>query len=268
MKNMFKLAAVAVSMALAASLVACSSGDDVVDASTPKYLLAERIDKYVASIKYDQNVSDKEIESLGKAHDAEMEFFGGCEDCLGLYFKTLKKDLYIYVEGEQLLDSDGIKDVKDSLEADLRLKKSCYGKENVYHRMYVYRPAIDVAIGKVGADSKAREKVLDIGESDGNKILDSKLNGRQLDTMKAYTDAAAALKAALSDDDKKTCETIIKAADAVIGAFKNENVTKPEIVKVIAAVDAMSLEIKTKVSDAIFKKYNDIETEYRASLVK
>ena len=40
MKNMFKLAAVAVSMALVTSLVACSSGDDdVVDATTPKYLL-------------------------------------------------------------------------------------------------------------------------------------------------------------------------------------------------------------------------------------
>lgn len=244
MKNMLKLAAIAVSMALVTSLVACSSGDDdVVDATTPEYLLKAQIDKYVASIGYNQNVSDDEIKSLEKAHEAVVDMLGDCADCLEFYFGTLK-----WNTREDDISSTSVENLKSELEY---LKK--YGKEEDFHKVYVYKPAIYQAIEDV---AEAEKDVSAIGDpslnpvTEKNTILDGKLNDRQLESMKAYTDAVEALKNALNDDDKKTCKTTIEAADKVIEIFnklENKGVTKPHIDAVIVAVDVMCEDIRTNV---------------------
>lgn len=271
MKNMFKLAAVAVSMALVMSLAACSSGDDdVVDASTPKYLVAAQIDQYVASIDYNQNVSDDEIKSLGKAHEAVMDMLDGCADCLDAYFVEVKKiDYKHHVENDNKKEEWDSRDPIDSTDIKEAIKNlaylKSYGTEKAYHKVYVYKPAIEKALrklvwfGKTGDNyyislyTKVRSDVDAIGDPEGdtvNTIRDGKLNDRQAASMKAYTDAYEALKAALSDDDSKKCETTIKAADDAIEAFgklENKNVTNAEIGKVIAAVDDMCKDIQINI---------------------
>lgn len=254
MKNMFKLAAIAVSMALVMSLAACSSGDDdVVDASTPKYLVAAQIDQYVASIKYEQNVSDDEIKSLKETHEDFMKFIDGCADCLDAYFSSLKSKA-------PLLDEDGkvilyVSAEIEELKAGIKWIKNCYGTKEIYHEAFVYKHAVGKALYNVW--SKTRKNVDDIGDPNGDTILKGALNERQAASMKAYTDAVAALKAALSDDDSKKCETKIKAANDAIDAFgklENKNVNRNEIVKVLDAVDEMCEDINTKVYDKLTKK--------------
>lgn len=246
MKNIFKLAAVAVSMALVTSLVACSSGDDdVVDATTPKYLLTAQINQYVDSIKYEQNVSDDEIESLKKAHEAVMDMLGDCEDCLAAYFKMLT-DKDNGISNTTKLSSNGVTSAKDNF-----VYYESYKEEKEYHKVYVYKPAIEDALKAV---SDAEDVVDDIGNPDGNTILKGALNDRQTASMKAYTDAVAALKSLLNDTDKKTCEAKIDNADKAIKDFnelENKKVTKAEITKVIDAVEAMCDNISTKVVDTI-----------------
>lgn len=242
MKNMFKLAAIAVSMALVMSLVACSSGDDdVVDASTSKYLLTAQIDSYVDSFDYDQNVSDKEIESLETAHKNVMKVIGDCEDCLNAYVKNLKDTSSTTISSTNVADM-------------LKALKWC-GTEEKFHKMFVYIPAIKVALKDVDT---VKEKVVLIGVPNGDTILKGSLNERQAATMDAYTDAAAALKAALSDDDKKTCKTTIDDADKAIEAFgklENKNVTKAEIKKVTDKVDAMCKDVQTKIVADFWAEY-------------
>lgn len=251
MKNIFKLAAVAVSMALVTSLVACSSGDDdVVDATTPKYLLTAQIKQYVDSITYDQNVSDgkidekeNEIKSFKDAHEAVMKIIGDCEDCLSVYFEDLKS---LIDNNKDDFSSSDIKTAKD----ELAYLKS-YGKEEVYHKVYVYKPAIEKALDAV---SDAENEVDDIGNPNGNSILKGSLNDHQTASMKAYTDAVAALKSLLKDADKTTCKVKIDNADKAIKAFnklENKKVTKAEITKVTDAVEAMCDNISTKVVDTI-----------------
>lgn len=262
MKKIFKLAAIAVSMALVTSLVACSSGDDdVVDATTPEYLLKDQIGKYVASIKYNQNVSDAEIESLEKAHEAVMDMLGDCADCLEVYFNKVKEfDGRCYDAGNDngwhyRTDLSSINIEKDI--ETLKYLKS-YDKED-FHKVYVYKPAIDEAI----EDVDDVWKVYYIGVpsvnpvTDKNTILDGELNDRQNENMKAYTDAVAALKDVLSDDDKKLDSPVdkaIKAADKAIDDFDNlgkNKVNVKEIEKVTTAVKAMCNVIEEKVCDPI-----------------
>lgn len=265
MKNMFKLAAIAVSMALVASLAACSSGDDdVVDTSTPEYLLTEQINRYVASIEYYEYVSDADVESLKTAHEDVMKIIGDCADCLDVYFDSLlKKEL----GNSGLVGEKKVEEATDGLKY---LKK--YGTEKAFHKVFVYKErdiknallnlvwfVYDDYNKKYVVDTSKqldiRNAVIEIGKSDsGSKIVDGKLDGKQTKDMKAYTDAAAALKAALSDDDKKTCETTIKAADDAIEAFgklENKNVTNAEIKKVIDAVDGMCKDIQINIYDKI-----------------
>lgn len=246
MKNMFKLAAIAVSMALVTSLVACSSGDDdVVDATTPKYLLTAQINQYVDSIKYDQNVSDgkidekeNEIKSFKDAHEAVMDMLGDCEDCLSVYFEDLKS---LIDDNKDDFSSSDIKTAKD----ELAYLKS-YGKKEEYHKVYVYKPAIEDALDAV---SDTEDVVDDIGNPDGNTILKGALNDRQTASMKAYTDAVAALKSLLNDTDKKTCEAKIDNADKAIDDFyKLKKVDKAEIKKVTDAVDEMCTDIGNKLN--------------------
>lgn len=259
MKNIFKLAAVAVSMALVTSLVACSSGDDdVVDATTPKYLLTAQIKQYVDSIKYDQNVSDgkidekkNEIKSFKDAHEAVMDMLGDCEDCLAAYFEQLKgeSDSNVNIDITDPFTLDAIEDAKD----ELAYLKS-YGEEE-YHKVYVYKPAIKKALDAV---SDAEDDVDDIGNPDGKTIIDGKLNNSQTASMKAYIDAAAALKSVLKDADKKTCKDSIDKADAKITAFNNavekKTVSDTVIEAVIEAVDDMHDDISTNVYDKIVEK--------------
>lgn len=267
MKKIFKLAAIAVSMALVTSLVACSSGDDdVVDTSTPEYLLNEQIDRYikwriesidnyVASIEYNQNVSDKQIESLKKVHDGVMALLGDCTDCLEAYFELLKAEdkLGPYVgENAVKLSLVGIEAAKK----ELNYLKRC-GTHEKCEKALIYMPAIDNALDEV---SKAKAEVVRIGdinypELDVATIVDGKLNERQAANMKAYTDAVEALKAALNDADKKTCKTTIEAADGAIKAFNelgNKNVSKEKIANVTTAVTAMYDDIETKVSNTFW----------------
>lgn len=258
MKNIFKLAAVAVSMALVTSLVACSSGDDdVVDATTPKYLLTAQINQYVDSIKYEQNVSDDEIESLKKAHEAVMDMLGDCEDCLAAYFEQLKgdSDSNVNIDITDPFTLDAIEDAKD----ELAYLKS-YGREEEYHKVYVYKPAIEKALDAVSKDDEdsTRKNVDNIGSPDGKTIIDGKLNNSQTASMKAYIDAAAALKSVLKDADKKTCKDSIDEADAKITAFNNavekKTVSDTVIEAVIKAVDDMHDDIQTNVVDKIVEK--------------
>ena len=243
---MFKLAAIAVSMALVTSLVACSSGDDdVVDATTPKYLLTAQINQYVDSIKYDQNVSDgkidekkNEIKSFKDAHEAVMKIIGDCEDCLAAYFKDLKSLI------NDNKDDFSSSDIEEAIEELAYLKS--YGKEEEYHKVYVYKPAIKDALEAV---SKAKDVVDDIGNPDGNTILKGELNDRQTASMKAYTDTVAALKSVLNEADSKTCKTKIAAADKAIDDFyKLKKVDKAEIKKVTDAVDEMCTDIGNKLN--------------------
>lgn len=255
MKNMFKLAAVAVSMALVTSLVACSSGDDdVVDATTPKYLLTAQIKQYVDSIKYDQNVSDgkidekkNEIKSFKDAHEAVMKIIGDCEDCLAAYFKDLKSLI------NDNKDDFSSSDIEEAIEELAYLKS--YGKEEEYHKVYVYKPAIKKALDAV---SDAEDDVDDIGNPDGNTILKGVLNDSQTASMKAYTDAVAALKSLLKDADKMTCKDSIDKADAGIKAFNDavekKTVSEAVIKAVIKAVDDMHVDISTNVYGKIVEK--------------
>lgn len=265
MKNIFKLAAVAVSMALVTSLVACSSGDDdVVDATTPKYLLTAQIKQYVDSIKYDQNVSDgkidekkNEIKSFKDAHEAVMKIIGDCEDCLAAYFEQLKgdSDSNVNIDITDPFTLDAIEDAKD----ELAYLKS-YGREEEYHKVYVYKPAIEKALDAVSKDDEdsTRKNVDNIGSPDGKTIIDGKLNNSQTASMKAYIDAAAALKSVLKDADKKTCKDSIDEADAKITAFNNavekKTVSDTVIEAVIKAVDDMHDDIQTNVVDKIVEK--------------
>lgn len=268
MKKIFKLAAIAVSVALATSLVACSSGDDdVVDASTPKYLVTAQINSYVDSIEYDQNVSDAEIESIKKENEDVLNVLGDCEDCLAVYLEWLKSnvggyygenDYGRYWVQQTLYTSDyerasSIKGVK----ARFNVLKTNYSKHDDCHKFYVYLPAIEKALNGYGKKESyfwkwdtPRGKVEDIGEYEGDKILDRKLNDRQAENMTEYLDAAAALKAALNKDDAKKCENKIKAADDAIKVFndlKNEGVTKAAIEKVTNALDAMYEDVNKNV---------------------
>lgn len=272
MKKIFKLAAIAVSMALVTSLVACSSGDDdVVDATTPEYLLKDQIGKYVASIQYDQNVSDAEIKSFEKAHDAVMDMLGDCADCLEVYFDKVKEfDSRWYDAGNDngwyyRTDLSSINIEKDI--ETLKYLKS-YDKED-FHKVYVYKSAIDEAL----EDVDEVWKVYFIGVpsvnpvTDKNTILDGELNDRQAENMKAYTDAVAALKDVLSDDDKKLDSPVdkaIKNADKKIEDFNNlgkNKVTVEEIEKVTDAVEAMCADIEENVCAPIdelaSKKWSD-----------
>lgn len=255
MKNIFKLAAIAVSMALVTSLVACSSGDDdVVDATTPKYLLTAQINQYVDSIKYNQNVSDgkidekkNEIKSFKDAHEAVMKIIGDCEDCLSVYFEDLKSLI------DDNKDDFSSSDIEKAIEELAYLKS--YGKEEEYHKVYVYKPAIKKALDAV---SVAEDNVDDIGNPNGNTIIDGKLNNRQTASMKAYIDATAALKSLLKDADKKTCKDSIDKADAGIKTFNNdvEKKTVSEVVikAVIKVVNDMHDDISTNVYDKIVEK--------------
>ncbi|MDE7291661.1 MAG: hypothetical protein K2N58_06415 [Treponemataceae bacterium] len=270
MKKLFKLAAIAVSMALVTSLVACSSGDDdVVDATTPEYLLKAQIDKYVASIKYDQNVSDDEIKPLKKAHEAMMDMLGDCAKCLEVYFDDYLQDelnLKYFDELDRTPTLEKINYVVDYLKE----LKEYYGTDKKFHEKEVYLPAMDKALnGVVGYNyaiwydedgtlhefpdykseyerDNARLKVSKIGDPKGDTILKGELNDRQSESMKTYTDAVETLKNALNDDDKKTCKKSIDDADAAIKAFndlKNKNVDKDKIDLVITAVDNMHYDI-------------------------
>ena len=258
---MFKLAAVAVSMALVTSLVACSSrDDDVVDARTPKYLLTAQIKQYVDSIKYDQNASDgkidekeNEIKSFKDAHEAVMKIIGDCEDCLAAYFEQLKgkSNSNVNIAITDPFTLDDIEDAKD----ELAYLKS-YGKEEEYHKVYVYKPAIEKALDAVSKDDEdsTRENVANIGSPDGKTIIDGKLNNSQTASMKAYIDAAAALKSVLKDADKKTCKDSIDKADEKITAFNNAVEKKTVSDTVIKAVDDLHDDIQTKVCDKIVVK--------------
>lgn len=243
MKNMFKLAAVAVSMALVMSLVACSSGDDdVVDASTSKYLLTAQIDSYVDSFDYDQNVSDKEIESLETAHKNVMKVIGDCEDCLNAYVKNLKETSSTTISSTNVADM-------------LKALKWC-GTEEKFHKMFVYIPAIKVALKDVDT---VKEKVVLIGVPNGDTILKGSLNERQAATMDAYTDAFEALKALLSDADKKTCKKTIDDADTAIknfGKLENKKVDQIEISEVTTAVTAVYNDIYTNVYYKFLTEYD------------
>lgn len=234
MKNMFKLAAVAVSMALAMGLVACSdSVDDIEDASKPKYLLTAQIDSYVDSLDFEQNVTDKEIKSLKEAHDDMMTILGDCEDCLAAYFEMLKNKIDRYY----LNSSEA-----DSITRCLKAMKTKFKDEKTYHKAFVYKDAIKKHIDVLEEAEDDVENIKDIAK-DG-------LNSRQSASMSKYLDAAAALKAALSEDDAKKCETTIKAADVAIKTFnklENKNVTKVEIGLVTTAVEAMKDDIRTNV---------------------
>ena len=259
MKNMFKLAAIAVSMALVTSLVACSSGDDdVVDATTPKYLVTAQIDKYVASIKYNQNVSDEKINGLKDAHKAMMKIIGDCADCLEVYFSGTDGEGGLKskasVEEDKALTSEAV----DTLTEELKtMKANCKDDHKEYHKVEVYKPAIDTALNAVD-----KKYVAAIGDPNGNTIVKGELNERQAANMNAYIDAVKALKAVLSEDDSETCEEKIKDADDAIAAF-NKLVEKKTVTKsgkdgidnVIEKVDAMCEDIRTNVYDKInYKK--------------
>lgn len=238
MKNMFKLAAVAVSMALAMGIVACSdSVDDVVDESTVKSFWSSKTDKYVDSLEYEQNVTDEEIKSLKEAYAAITTIGDGCEHCLEKYYEMLSKTL-----SESELTSDDIKSAKENLG-----KVKTWAANKDFHKVYVYRNAINNAIKAL---NKAETKVEAIG-----KIADDELNPRQSGNMSAYLDAAAALKAALSEDDAKKCKTTIDVADTVIKAFntlvENKKVSEAAITSVTTAVSAMKDDIQTNVVEKI-----------------
>lgn len=238
MKNMFKLAAVAVSMALAMGLVACSdSVDDVVDESTVKSFWSSKISKYVDSLEYEQNVKDEEIESLKKAHENMMVVVGDCEECLEAYFEVVETNT-----GLDKLTSKNIKDVEEQLKY---LKgNSKYNTEKEFHKRLVYKPDIEDAIDDLQEAKKEVDAIADINKD--------KLNDRQSASMSAYFDAVAALKAALNEDDAKKCKTTIDAADNAIEAFnKLPKVNKDNITGVITKVDAMVTDIKTNVVDKI-----------------
>lgn len=269
MKNMFKLAAVAVSMALAASLVACSSGDDVVDASTPKYLLAEQIDKYVASVKYDQDVQKDDIEKLGEAHDAMMGVIGGCEECCKAYFEDLLKSTEFDVKDKErkTLSPNDVADITNKLKS--LVTKTAYDTEEKFHKNYVYAKAVRDAIDVVNdnQNSSIRKNFGEIGKSKGGEIKDGKLNDNQAASMNAYLDAVKALKDVLDlkdadlkkDDASKTlvtiCEEAIKKADKAITDFEKkveEAKVKPDDTTTVTdAVNSMCTAI-----DNVLKKYD------------
>ncbi len=244
MKNMFKLAAVAVSMALAMGLVACSdSVDDIEDASKPKYLLTAQIDSYVDSLDFEQNVTDKEIKSLKEAHADMMTILGDCEDCLAAYFEMLKNKIMKNKINRYYLNSSKA----DSITRCLKAMKTKFKDEKTYHKAFVYKDAI-----------KKHIDVLEEAEDDVKNIEDiakDGLNSRQSGNMSAYLDAAAALKAALSKEDADTCKTKIDAADTAIKDFntlvENKKVSKADITTVTAAVEAMKDDIRTNVVEKI-----------------
>ena len=238
MKNMFKLAAVAISMVLAMGIVACSdSVDDVVDESTVKSFWSSKADKYVDSLGYEQNVTDAEIKSLKEAYAAITTIGDGCEHCLEEYYEKLSNTL-----GKSELDSKGIEDAKVAL-GELKT----WASDENFHKVYVYKVAIKDAIENLN-DAKGDVDAID-------EIKYSELNTRQSASMNAYLDAAAALKAALSEADAKTCKTTIEAADKAIEGFnklvENKNVSKANITLVTTAVEAMKDNIQTNVVDTI-----------------
>lgn len=238
MKNMFKLAAVAVSMALAMGLVACSdSVDDIEDASKPKFYWSSKADKYVDSLKYEQNVTDDEIKSLKEEYAAITTIGDDCEHCLEKYCDNLYN-----ITNTSKLDSDDIKDAK----VVLGKLKTWASNEN-FHKVYVYRKAVEDAILNLD------ELKIKVDAIKG--IVNNELNSRQSDNMNAYLDAAAALKAALSKEDADTCKTKIDAADTAIKAFntlvENKKVSKAAITSVTTEVSAMKDDIQTNVVDAI-----------------
>lgn len=249
MKNMFKLAAVAVSMALAMGIVACSdSVDDVVDASTPEYLEAEQSSRHLESLKgrvdlveYDQNLSDEEIKDFKDDYKAMMDIVVECEDCLKYY-------------EEHVLDEDFYPKSKVNIYTINRLHglKEMFDTETKYHERCVYAVAIDNAIMDL---QKAKRKVNDISDieaTDGNY----KLNERQRASIDAYNDAVGALKSVLNETDAKKCETKIKDAYEAIKTFNElKSVTKDNIKDLTTAVDAMVSDIAVKVYDPIIAKY-------------
>lgn len=293
MKNMFKLAAIAVSMALVTSLVACSSSDDdVVDTSTAEYLAKAQIAKYVDSLTYCENVTDAEIKKLKEANDAVVAKISDCADCLEAYCGLLRDG----IEGEKSKELDdairnlifsanmGLFDIVDGVVDyvdgdDITLVKLNYyikyldilkgADEKKFHRLYVYKPAIKDALDDVN------EAIYDAAV-DHIDIKDGKLNDRQAASIQACIDAVKALKAALSEDDTKTCKSAIEAADKAIKDFGElEKVTKAGIDKVIDAAEDLADAVYDKVYDVLkedLKKWNasfdKLDEDYFPSLIK
>lgn len=249
MKNTFKLAAIAVSMVLAAGLVACSSGDDVVDATTPEYLLTAKIAQYVDAIKYDHNVSTADTKKIKNANKEVMDIIGGCDDCLAYYFKDVKGQIEKLTSFANGLLSDDI----DVAVEYLKTLKTKFKKEADYHLVYVYKVAVVTALDEV-TKPESKVKLIEVATTGDDK---GKLTSLQADEMNAYIDAVKALEGALTktDTDYKTaCKAEVTAADDAIKAF-NElaegTVTDAEIKKVTDKVDALKTAVNTKVVDKI-----------------